>query len=102
MPLAILFGEIPATNTSRLFDHGDNNFRAINVNSPLSIKTTNDAYLTIQADCYSKTEVDNNLALKANQSTTYTKTEFDNSLALKANQSTTHTKTEADNSLLLK
>ena len=32
--------------------------------SPLSIQTTNNAYLTINADCYTKSEVDSNLALK--------------------------------------
>jgi len=58
----VLFGEIPATNTSRLFGHGDNKFRAIHVKSPLSVQTTNDAYLTIQADCYTETEVNNRLA----------------------------------------
>ena len=59
-----MFGEIPATSTSRLFDYNDNKFRAIHVNSPLSIQTANDAYLTIKADCCIKTEVDNNLASK--------------------------------------
>ena len=39
---------------------------------------------------------------KANQSTTYTKTRVDNSLALKANRSTTYTKTEVNNSLASK
>ena len=30
----------------------DNKFRAIHVNNPLSIQTTNDAYLTIDTNCY--------------------------------------------------
>ena len=47
-----MLGEIPPANTSRLFDHGDSYFRAINVISPLSIQTTNNAYLTSNADCY--------------------------------------------------
>ena len=34
---------------------------------------------------YTKTQVDNAVASKANQSTTYTKTEVDNALILKAN-----------------
>ena len=49
---------MPTSNTGRLFDHSDNKFRAIHVNSPLSIETTNAAYLTIQSDCYSKAEID--------------------------------------------
>ena len=56
-------GEIP-NNTSRLFDLSPTRFRAIHVNSPLSIETTNDAYLTIDAYCSTKTEVDNSLAIK--------------------------------------
>ena len=43
----------------RLFDYNDNKFRAIHVNRPLSIQTTSDVDLTIGANCYSKTEVDN-------------------------------------------
>ena len=61
-----IFGEIPPTNTSILLDYGDNKFRAINVSSPLSIQTTNNAYSIIQADCYTKSEVNNSLALKQN------------------------------------
>ena len=57
-----IFLEIPPTNASRLFDHGDNKSRAINVTSPLSIQTTNAAYLTIQADCFTKAEVNSSLA----------------------------------------
>jgi len=49
-----LFGEVPTTNVSRLFDYGDNKFRAILVNNPVSIETTNIASLTIRADCYTK------------------------------------------------
>ena len=48
------------------YDHGDNKFRATNVNSPLSIQTTNAAYLAIQADCYTKSEVNGSLAWKRN------------------------------------
>ena len=51
------------TNSSKLFDKNDK-FRALHVNNPLTIQTTNDAYLTIDADCYTKTEVDGSLALK--------------------------------------
>ena len=53
-----------------------------------------------QATTYAKTEVDSNLALKANQA--YTKTEVDNKFVLKANQTTTYTKTEVDRNLALK
>ena len=66
-----------------MFDYGDNKFRAINVSSPLSIQTTNNAYLTINADCYTKSEVNSNLALKADKATTSTKTEIDTSLDTK-------------------
>ena len=59
-----IFGEIPPTNTSRLFGYGDNKFRAITVSNPLSIQTTSNAYLTINADCYTKSEVNRSLALK--------------------------------------
>ena len=45
--IKFIIGGIPATNISILFDHGDNEFRAIHVNSPLSIQTTNAAYLTL-------------------------------------------------------
>ena len=45
-------------------EYGENNFGAIDVSSPLSFKTTNNAYLTIQAACYTKSEVDSSLALK--------------------------------------
>ena len=38
----------------------------VHVTSQLSIQTTNDAYLTTQADCYTKTEFNNSLALKQN------------------------------------
>ena len=42
--IGFLFGEVPATSTSRLFDYNDNEFRAIHVNNPRSIQTTNDAF----------------------------------------------------------
>ena len=51
----ILIGGIPS-NTSRLFDLNDNKFRDIRVDNLLYIQTTNDAYLTIDADCYTNTE----------------------------------------------
>ena len=47
---------LPA-NTSRLFDASEIKFRAINVTSPLSIATTNDSYLSISCDSYTKEEV---------------------------------------------
>ena len=59
-----MFGEIPATSTSRLFDQNDNEFRAIHENDPMSIQTTNAADLNFDATSYTKTEVDNSLALK--------------------------------------
>ena len=62
--MKFIFGEIPPTNTGRLFYYGDNKFRAISVSSPLSIQAPNKAYLTINADCYTKSEVNSNLALK--------------------------------------
>ena len=42
--IEFLFGEVPTTNVSILFDDGDNKFRVIHVNSPLSVETTNNAY----------------------------------------------------------
>ena len=62
--IRFILGEMPLTNTSRLSGHGDNKVRAINFTSPLSIQTTNSAYLTTNADCYTKSEVNNSLALK--------------------------------------
>ena len=59
-----MFGEIPTTNTDRSFGYNANKVRAIHVNGPLYIQATNDAYLIVKADCYTKTEVDNSLALK--------------------------------------
>ena len=38
----------------------------MNVTSPLSMQTTNNADLTINADCYTKSEVNSSLALKQN------------------------------------
>jgi len=57
-------------------------------NNPLSwtdIKIGLNMNLTGLNNYYTKTEVDNNLELKANQSTTYTKTEVNTSLASKHN-----------------
>ena len=62
-----MFGEIPAKHTSIIFDFNDNKFRAIHVFYPVSIQTTNDAYLTTDANCYTKPEVDNSLAVKQNE-----------------------------------
>jgi hypothetical protein len=50
----------------------------------------------LDANVYTKVQIDSSLSLKADQSTTYTKTEVDSNLALKADQSTTYTKTEVD------
>ena len=55
-----------------------------------------------QATTYTKTEVNDALALKADQGTTYAKTEVDDALDLKADQATTYTKTEVDDALSLK
>ena len=55
-----------------------------------------------QSTTYTKTEVNNTLALKANQATTYSKTEVDTNVLSEATQATTYSKTEVDNSLLLK
>ena len=60
--IRLLFGEVPTTNVSRLFDYGDNKFRAIHVNSPLSTETIKNACSTIRADCYTKTEADTKTA----------------------------------------
>ena len=49
-----------------------------------------------QSSTYTKTEVDNALATKAPKATTYTKTEVDDALATKAPQATTYTKVEVD------
>ena len=59
-----MFGEIPATSTTRLFDYNGNKFRAIHVNNPLAFQTTKDACLTVDAGCYTKTEIDSSFALK--------------------------------------
>ncbi|MEC9335903.1 MAG: hypothetical protein VYC68_00190, partial [Candidatus Thermoplasmatota archaeon] len=55
--------------------------------------TVNPADYALQAATYTKTEVDNKDALKADAATTYTKTEVDNKDALKADAATTYTKT---------
>ena len=41
-------------------------FGAINLTSPLSNQTTNNAYLTINADCCTKSEGNSSLTLKQN------------------------------------
>ncbi len=56
-----IVSEIPA-NTGRLFDSGRTKFRAINVQSPLSITATREDYLTISTDTYTKTEVANKIS----------------------------------------
>lgn len=48
---------------------------------------------------YTKSEVDAELAKKANTATTYTKSEVDTALAAKANTATTYSKTETDNKI---
>ena len=52
---------IPA-NTGRLFEPGSTNFRAINVQSPLSITATRNDYLTISSDTYTTAQVDQKLS----------------------------------------
>ena len=54
-----LLGELPLTNSARLFDLNSTKFRGIHCSNPLSIVETNDAYLTLDADCYSKAQIDN-------------------------------------------
>jgi hypothetical protein len=54
-----LLGELPATNSGRLFDLNSTKFRGIHCGNPLSIVETNDAYLTLDADCYTKAQTDN-------------------------------------------
>ena len=61
-----------------------------------------DMDLTGVTNYYTKTEMDNKLVLKANQSTKYTNTEVDSILELQANQAATYSKTEVDNKLVLK
>ena len=58
--------------------------------------TVNPANYALQATTYTKTEVDNKDALKADAATTYNKTEVDNKDALKAAAATTYNNTEVD------
>lgn len=66
-----------------------NRYTRAEVNDLLALKAD-------QATTYTKSEVDVALGLKAVASTTYSKTEVNNMLATKADQSTTYTKTEVD------
>ena len=116
--MKFIFGEIPPVNISSLFDQGDNKFRALNVTTPLSIQTTNNAYLTINADCYNKSEVDSRIANLVGSALAMLNpfkefaaalshdrnfsTSITNLIGTKANQSTTYTETEVDNKLILK
>lgn len=56
----------------------------------------------LQANYYTKTEVNTRLSDKADASTTYTKTEVDTALQSKANTNSVYTKTEADTLLSAK
>jgi len=53
---------------------------------------------TLANDVVTKTQLDT----KADQATTYTKTEVDNAVAVKANSSDIYNRTEIDNALVLK
>ncbi|MDA3834066.1 MAG: hypothetical protein PF495_11785, partial [Spirochaetales bacterium] len=80
----------PALSTGDLYfdtslDVSDNPLNETKVYTGTAWKTA--------VDTYTKTEVDDKDALKANQATTYTKTEVDDKDALKANKATTYTKT---------
>ena len=93
-------GGVPSEEGKALFYkgvqvYGDLVVGGVNVEDTLALKAD-------QGTTYSKTEVDTSLALKADQATTYSKTEVDTSLALKADAATTYSKTEVDTSLALK
>ncbi len=79
-----IIAEIPA-DTGRLFDNNSTKFRAINVETPLSITATRDDYSTITSDTYDESNIDSkittintNSLAKRNITDSYTKTEFDN------------------------
>ena len=75
------------------------------------VDVINAAQSSFVANFYSKSQVDNALGLKADQSTTYTKTQMnafldgkpdDADLDLKADKTTTYTKTQVDSAVSLK
>ena len=68
---------------------GDNYYNKTEVDTELAKKAD-------KATTYNKTEVDVELAKKADQTTTYNKTEVDTELAKKADKATTYNKTEVD------
>ena len=83
-------GGVPSDEGKVLFYKGVQVFGdlvvgGVNVEDTLALKAD-------QGTAYSKTEVDASLALKADLATTYNKTEVDASLALKADLATTYNK----------
>ena len=74
-----ILGELPLTNSARLFDLNSTKFRGIHCSNPLSIVQTNDAYLTLDADCYTKSQTDTLINVKSDNSYT------DSQLLLKEN-----------------
>ena len=53
-----IIAETVPTNAARLFDANNTKFRAINVNSPLSISTPNFEYVSLSCDAYDKANID--------------------------------------------
>jgi hypothetical protein len=54
-----LLGELPLTNSARLFDLNSTKFRGIHCSHPLSIVETSQSYLTLDVDSYTKAQTDN-------------------------------------------
>lgn len=85
-------GEIPAGHTFRALI----SITAGTVDPVQLADAINVALATALLDYYTKTEVDNLLADKADAATTYTETEVDNLLSAKANAADVYTKLETD------
>ena len=100
-----------------MFDSSSNNFRAINVTSPLSITTPNSNYITIIRDSYNKSEINNKISDLVNSAPTLldtlgeisadlgnptnTSTNLISLISNKANSSDTFYKSKIDNDYYL-
>ena len=112
-----LLADILPSNTSRLFDASSTKFRGINVTSPLSIVTTNDEYITINSDTYTKKAVDDKISELVNSAPellntlgeissylgnpTNTSTNLITLISNKANSNETFTKSKIDDDYYL-